>query len=181
MQFAQLWFQVLRRIKRYGAGRAVLRVVEPLPKVVWPFDARFTSPPRGLGEDGSRVLSGLLMFSESRPRRRFSARLGSAGSSVAVVLSSSLPRLPVGSRLRSGTASGVTLDRESPGWPQKNRLGSVSYVAAPRQLVFVLFRTAPSCYRPGWWVWGNVVGKHRRAGEPPGGEPRAPPARQPSV
>ena len=62
MQFAQLWFQALRRIKRYGAGRAVLRVVEPLPKVVWPFDARFTSPPRGLGEDGSRVLSGLLMF-----------------------------------------------------------------------------------------------------------------------
>ena len=62
IRITQLWFHLLGRVKRYRAGSAAVRVVEPLPRVAWPLDVRFSPPLAGVSEDGSRVLSGLLVF-----------------------------------------------------------------------------------------------------------------------
>ena len=62
MQIAQLWFQLVRRIKRSSAGPAVLPVGDPLPKVSWAFDVRFSPPTLSIGEDVSRLPAGRLTF-----------------------------------------------------------------------------------------------------------------------
>ena len=62
MSIVQLWFHLLGRIKRHRAGPAVLRAVDPLPKIVWPLDVGFSPRRPSVSEEGSRVLAGLLVF-----------------------------------------------------------------------------------------------------------------------